>query len=315
MTVLGLSALWWGVSALVVAAIIALLLLLVPSSAIPVGRRRAGAAKNATLLNRAAGAATTGIERVLERRELTTRWSHRLDVAGIRLSLPEFILMVGASGLTALALGMILGGLAVGVLLAFFAVVGAVMFVVMRVDSRRSAFADQIEDMLQLLAGNMRAGHSLLQSFDSLSTELDEPAASEVTRVVNQTRVGRDLGEALSDTAERMDSDDFRWIAQAVSIHRQVGGNLADVLDSVSHTIRERSQIRRQVRALSSEGRLSAIILVALPFVVVLALLFVNPSYIGSLTSSLLGYIMIAAGSVMMTIGILWMRKAVEVKF
>lgn len=85
-----------------------------------------------------------------------------------------------------------------------------------------------------------------------------------MARVVNQVRVGRDLGEALDEAADRMDSDDFRWIAQAIAIHRQVGGNLAEVMDTVGETIRERNQIRRQVAALSAEGKLSAYVLIAL---------------------------------------------------
>ena len=112
-----------------------------------------------------------------------------------------------------------------------------------------------------------------------------------------------------------MDSDDFRWVAQAIAIHRQVGGNLAEVLDGVSGTIRERGQVRRQVKALAAEGKMSAIILLALPFVVLLALVVLNPTYIGSLTSHILGYILIGVGAVMMTIGALWLRKAIEVKF
>ena len=84
--------------------------------------------------------------------------------------------------------------------------------------------------------------------------------------MVNETRVGRDLGEALDEIAERMGSDDFTWVAQAIAIHREVGGNLAEVLDAVGHTIRERNAIRRQVKALSAEGKLSAIVLMALPF-------------------------------------------------
>nr|WP_269813610.1 type II secretion system F family protein [Ornithinimicrobium sediminis] len=169
--------------------------------------------------------------------------------------------------------------------------------------------------MTQLLASNMRAGHSLLQSIDSLSKELEEPATSEMVRVVNQVRVGRDLGDALAETAERMDSADFLWISQAIAIHRQVGGNLADVLDQVGVTIRERNAIRRQVKALSAEGKLSAYVLVALPFLVALVLSLLNPAYMGRLTESALGYAMLGVAVVLLFIGSLWLRKTVQIEF
>jgi tight adherence protein B len=128
-------------------------------------------------------------------------------------------------------------------------------------------------------------------------------------------RVGRDLSEALTDVAERMDSDDFRWITQAISIHRQVGGNLADVLDTVANTIRERGQVRRQVATLSAEGRLSAYVLIALPFAVVLFLSVVNPGYLAVFTTTAIGWVMFVMAAVLLVVGIIWLRAAVKVEF
>ena len=116
------------------------------------------------------------------------------------------------------------------------------------------------------MASSLRAGHSLLRAMDAVSQEADAPTSEEFARLVNETRVGRDLAEALDEIAERTASEDFAWVAQAIAIHREVGGNLAEVLDAVGHTIRERNAIRRQVKALSAEGKLSAIVLMSLPF-------------------------------------------------
>ena len=91
------------------------------------------------------------------------------------------------------------------------------------------------------MAGSLRAGHSLLRAVDSVASEADAPTSEEFSRIVNETRVGRDLSDALDEVAERMGSDDFTWVAQAIAIHREVGGNLAEVLDAVGHTIRERN--------------------------------------------------------------------------
>lgn len=165
----------------------------------------------------------------------------------------------------ALAVGVLLSGFFLGLVFALLAVAGAVLFVSIKASNRKTRFGDQVEDLTQLLATNLRAGHSILQAMAALANDVDEPARSELARAVNQVRVGRDLGEALDETALRMDSDDFAWIAQAIAIHRQVGGNLADVLDTVGETIRDRGEIKRQVRALSAEGRMSAWVLMLLP--------------------------------------------------
>lgn len=304
-----------ALAALLTVALIVCWLVLVPSKQLSAERRRHGTAASSSMLNRSATAATGAISGALQRRGLTERFANTLDRAGIRMEPADFLLLVGAGGIAGLAVGMVIGGPIVGFLLVFMTCVGAYFFVAFKADRRKSAFSDQLDDLLQLLASNLRAGHSILQAMNSVAQELEEPGATEMTRVVNQARVGRDLGDSLDEAAERMDSDDFRWVAQAIAIHRQVGGNLADVLDGVGETIRERGQIRRQVKALAAEGKLSAWILLALPFVVLLALSVLNPEYISALTSSLLGYVMIFAGLMMLTIGALWLRKVVEVKF
>jgi tight adherence protein B len=137
----------------------------------------------------------------------------------------------------------------------------------------------------------------------------------EFSRVINETRVGRQLGHALEETARRTNSEDFVWVTQAIAINREVGGNLAEVLDGVGYTIRERNQIRRQVKALSAEGRLSAVVLMALPLGVLAFLSITNPAYIARFTESLAGYTMIAAGVFLLIIGGLWLRKVVSLKF
>ena len=309
------QALWTGVAMVLLAGVVVAGVLLVPSRSVPFDRRRHGAPQHTTLLTRTSAVTTGLLGSYLDRDERGQRWTNLLDRAGIRRDPAEFVLLVGAGAVAAFALGLVIGGGIVATLLAGFAVVGAYLFVVLRSDKRKADFGDQLDDLLQLLASNLRAGHSILQSLDSVARELEEPAASEVARVVNQVRVGRDMGDSLNESAERMDSDDFRWVSQAIAIHRQVGGNLADVLDTVGETIRERGQIRRQVKALAAEGKLSAIILVLLPFVVVLVLALTNPDYVGTLTSTALGYVLVFVGLAMITIGALWLRKVIEVKF
>ncbi|MGD8200778.1 type II secretion system F family protein [Ornithinimicrobium sp. W1679] len=309
------AGLWAGVGLVLLASLVAVVILLVPSKEVALERRRYGVAPPPSVIARTAAGATGALGSLLDRGGRGQRWANTLDRAGIRRDPAEFALLVGAAALMAFAIGVLISSVFTAVLLAGFAVVGAYLYVMFRSDRRKTEFGDQLDDLLQLLASNLRAGHSILQSLDSVARELDEPAGSEITRVVNQVRVGRDLGQALDESAERMDSDDFRWVSQAIAIHRQVGGNLADVLDTVGETIRERGQIRRQVKALAAEGKLSAIILMLLPFVVVLMLAVTNPEYIGTLTGNLLGWVLIFVGLALITVGGLWLRKVIEVKF
>jgi tight adherence protein B len=290
-----------------------LLVLLIPSRAVA-GRRRLGVKEKPSALTRSTEKVTGLIDKGLagERRAV---WERALDRAGLKLGPAEFIILVGAGALVALALGLLAGGPMVGAMLAGLAVAAAVVAVTVRSDRRKAAFAEQLDDILVLLASNLRAGHSLPQALDSLTGDIEEPASSEIIRAVTQVRVGRDLTEALSDVAERMDSDDFRWITQAIAIHRQVGGNLAEVLDTVANTIRERGQVRRQVASLSAEGRLSAYVLIALPFFVVLFLSLVNPGYLAVFTATAIGWAMLAVAAVLLVVGIFWLRATVKVEF
>jgi tight adherence protein B len=231
------------------------------------------------------------------------------------ISLPDFVLVVGLATVAAGVLGLVLGGVLLALLLAVAAPLGAKLLLRFRAGRRQAAFADQLDDSLQLMAGSLRAGHSLLRAVDSVSREAAEPTSVEFSRIVNETRVGRDLNDALDEVAARMGSDDFVWVAQAIAIHREVGGNLAEVLDAVGHTIRERNAIRRQVKALSAEGKLSAIVLMALPFGVTAFISMTNPAYIARFTESLTGYAMLGAAGLMLLVGGLWLKKTVAIAF
>ena len=235
--------------------------------------------------------------------------------AGVSLRPGDYLILVGAGMVTAAAVGLLLSGFLLAVLLALLVPVIARMILKVRTGKRQRAFADQLDDSVQLLASSLRAGHSLLRGMDAVSREAESPTAEEFARVVNETRVGRDLGKALEDVSERMQSEDFNWIAQAIAIHREVGGALAEVLDQVGTTIRERNQIRRQVKALSAEGKLSAYVLMALPFGVTGFLTLTNPEYLAKFTQSPLGYALIGVCVIQMVVGALWLRKVVSFKF
>ena len=255
------------------------------------------------------------VETVLARRDGGSALVRNVAAAGLRLRPADFVLLTLSGAVVAAALGMLLGGILLAVLLAGLAPLVARILLSVLAGRRRSAFADQLDDSLQLMASSLRAGHSILQALDSVATEAAAPTSEEFARIVNETRVGRSLPDALDEVAERMDSDDFTWVAQAIAIQREVGGNLAEVLDRVGHTIRERNAIRRQVKALSAEGKLSAIVLMALPVGVGGFLLVIRPEYMAKFTESLAGYGMLAAAVLLLILGGLWLRQTVRITF
>jgi tight adherence protein B len=303
-------------------AAVAAALLLLTLAVLPAGRGRVPLARldptvapPTSALAGAGVVAGAAVEKALAKRGRLAAGAAALERAGMRASLPDVVLAVGLGALGAGVLGALLGGPLIGVLAAVAVPLGARLLVKLRISRRQAAFADQLDDSLQLMASSLRAGHSLLRAVDAVSQEAESPTSEEFARLVNETRVGRDLAEALDEVAERTKSEDFLWVAQAIAIHREVGGNLAEVLDAVGHTIRERNAIRRQVKALSAEGKLSALVLMLLPFGVIGFISLTNPAYLAGFTESLVGYLMLAVAAVMMTVGGLWLRSTVRIKF
>jgi tight adherence protein B len=310
------EALNYGVAAIGLAMLTALYLVLSPGPVrVPLKRRRPAVPPGPSSLSGATTTMTGIIDRQLRRSGNVSARIAALEQAGITMRLQDFALLVLAGALVAGALGVVVAGPLVGLALGLVVPILAKLGVSVLASRRQKAFADQLDDSLQLMASGLRAGHSLLQALNSVAAEAEEPTSVEFARVINETRVGRAVGYALDETARRMRSDDFAWVTQAIAINREVGGNLAEVLDQVAHTIRERNQIRRQVRALSSEGRLSALVLMALPLGVLAFLSVTNPSYLARFTEDLVGYAMIAAAVLLLVIGGLWLRKIVSFKF
>ena len=281
---------------------------------LPKDRRRYGETE-APSLSRSGVALDEAVGGLLGRHGWDQRIGRALEAGGVKASPARFAVLTGGGAFLLLALAALLAG-ALGAILAAVAVpVGVRMWLGMRAGRRRKAFGAQLDDTLALLSGGLRAGHSLLRAVDAVSREAESPTAEEFARIVNETRLGRDLNEALDQAAARMGNEDFGWVAQAIAIHREVGGDLAGVLDEVGHTIRERGQIRRQVAALSAEGKMSAYILLALPFVVLGILTVTSRDYVLRFVQSPLGYGLMAAAVVLMVIGGLWLKKIVGFRF
>jgi tight adherence protein B len=172
-----------------------------------------------------------------------------------------------------------------------------------------------LPETLQILAGSLRAGHGLAQGIDTVAREAESPTSEEFRRLTVEARLGRDFVEALGALADRVGSEDFRWMVQAVEIQREVGGDLASILDTVADTVRDRTRVRRQVSALSAEGRMSAYVLMVLPFGLGAIMAVTNRGYLSPLYDSGTGLRLLAVGAVLLTVGGLWLRRIVKPTF
>lgn len=282
---------------------------------VPFDRRRPYHVGSGSQLTRFAGSASEVVHGVLARRNVQLFNREQLENAGLRMSQADFFILVISGAFVGALIGLVIGGPLVAILFFIPAPFVARFFLSTLAGKRRAKFDAQLGDTLQLLAGGLRAGHSILRAIDAAATESASPTSEEMRRIITETSLGRDLEASLNDTAERMRSEDFVWIAQAIQINREVGGNLAEVLDQVNETIRERSEIKGHIKSLAAEGKFSGYILMALPFGIVTMLLVVNPGYMNVMFAQPLGWGMIGLSVILMTIGGLWMRKIIDLKF
>ena len=254
--------------------------------------------------------------RVTQSRDVDTMLGKQLDGAGVPMKPAEWALIHVGLTLGLGLLGLILSGFeilpaALGLIVGF---VAPYLYLSYRRDKRCKEFDAALPDTLQLLAGSLAAGYSLPQAVDTVSREAQGVMATELNRAIVEARLGVPLEEALDDIAGRMASKDFSWVVMAIRINRDVGGNLAEVLTSVAATMRERERLRRQVKALSAEGRLSAWILGALPVLFAVYLVLVRPEYVGKLFTTPVGLAMVVVGIGLLLVGAVWLRKVVTVE-
>jgi tight adherence protein B len=252
--------------------------------------------------------------RFAESRGFSERLDAELEAAGVSVRSGEFVV---ASAVGALVFGVLGAALLGSWLLAIViaAIGGAFPTILLRsaLKKRADKLREQLPDVLTIMASSLRAGHSFLQSLDTVAKEITQPAAAEFQRVVAEIRLGRPAEDALEALAERVGSPDFKWAVLAVNIQREVGGNLAEILDNVADTLRERAQMRRQIRVLTAEGRLSAWVLTLLPVAIATYMFAVNPEYIGLLFTTRLGLFMVGIAIILLVLGVFWMRKIVDI--
>jgi tight adherence protein B len=250
----------------------------------------------------------------VEDKRFTTRVQRDLARANLKLRVAEYYyIRIGAS-------------LALGVLLFVFrdplsGVIGFVLgymlprfWVARRIGGRLSAFNKQLPDTITLLSNSLRAGSSFLQSIELVSREGGPPMSEEMGRVVREVNLGLGMEEALQNLVRRIKSDDLDLMVTAIGIQQQVGGNLAEILDTIAFTIRERVRIKGEINTLTAQGRVSGYLVAFLPIGLGAVLNMINPAFMQPLFTQTIGRILIGVGVVMMTIGFLAIRKITDIK-
>ncbi len=306
---------WVAVAALVLGLAVGVVLLVARPVRVDAARLRPELAGGPTRRASTADDTVAVAQRLLHRFDPAGRLAASLELAGVGTAAPDLLVVVAVGMVTAVLLGSVLGGPLLALVLLAAVPAGTWAWLNRRLASRRKAFAEQLDDGLQLMASSLRAGHSLLRAIDAVSRDTVAPMSEEFARVVNEARVGRDLTAALAEVADRTGSEDFRWVVQAIGVHREVGGNLAEVLDRVGETLRDRAQLFRQARSLSAEGRTSGVVLLIMPFVVALVMSLTSPGYLAPLVQTGTGWLLLLTAVGLMVGGALWLRSIVKVRF
>lgn len=223
---------------------------------------------------------TASVDERLSGTSFADQINKQLDAADSKLTVAEFLLMRLGVGLAFLAAGWLISG---------YLFIGILIFTIgwwlpgiqlKRQQNRRlRLFAEQLPDFLSLVVGSLRAGYGLLQALTVVQEEMPEPMATEFSRVIKETALGYSLAEALNHLVERIQNEDLELIVTSIHIQSEVGGNLAEVMETISVTIRERIQLNGEIRVMTTQQRTTAGILSALPFIVGTLLLVINPEY------------------------------------
>lgn len=255
------------------------------------------------------------IDRMVSRHDSQRRLDARLDAAGLDLRPGELVLiwLVGSVGTIVAATA--LAGPALSVALVPLPTLVVLIFLRYRAGRRRSRFADQLTATLAIMANSLRAGQSLRQAVELVAVEAPSPTAEQFHRIHFEMRVGRDLTESMREVGRRMDNSDMEWLAQAVDIHRELGGDLTEILQNLAATLRERRSVARQVDALSAEGRATGWVLLGMPIVLFLFSWWRTPDSIDRMLSEAVGRLLLVVAVAGMTGGHLWIRRLVNVKY
>lgn len=238
----------------------------------------------------------------------------KMQKAGIPLLGTEFLILLALSAFVSTAIvAIVTKKLFAGILVAIVVVAAEWVYILLKISRREAAFTNQLGDCLMMVANAMRAGFSFLQAMDLVAKEMEPPISEEFKHVMRDIGLGASVERALDDMDKRVSSPDFSLVVTAVLIQQQVGGDLAHILDTISDTIQDRIRMRREIRTLTSQGRISGYVLGVLPFALGAFISVTNPGYLEPLFTERLGQIAIGIAVVMVLIGFIIIQRIVDI--
>jgi tight adherence protein B len=257
----------------------------------------------------------TPLDKALYKFAFIRRLHSSLDKAGIKIDVKVFILMLLFIAVAGFVIGAALQrGIITSILVMLFLLV--IPFIVLHIKRHQRViqFTNQFSNALDMMSRSLKAGHSLAAAIQMIGNEMSEPVAGLFRSVYEEQTYGLSLKDAFAHMIERMDTADLRFFITAVSIYREIGGNLSEILDRLAHTIRERIKIKRQVRVYTAQARLSGYILAALPIVVGVLAYFFATDYIGELFAVKIGIILVVGAVVLQIIGFFVIRRIINIR-
>ena len=241
---------------------------------------------------------------------------HKLVQAGLPLKGSEFAAICCGTPVLGAILGYVLSGgkVSVGVAGVMLGYLLPRIFLSLKIKQRAKAFNLQLADALILVANSLRTGYSFLQAVELVSREMAPPISAEFAKMLKEMNLGVTTEDAMNNLAKRIDSDDLDLVVTSVLIQRQVGGNLAEVLDNIAGTIRERLKVKGEIKTLTAQGRMSGLIIGFLPFALALAIYLLNPGYLLTLFTHPVGKMLLMMSFAGMVVGFFWIRKIVNIE-
>jgi len=269
-----------------------------------------------SLLARLREGSSTRTAQILEKQGWSEKLTIGLAAAGMSFKPEEFVLMsMGCGALGAITMFLASSAsIPAGVFGFLIGVAIPVLVMRAKVSKRQVRFVNDMPDMLTSLASALSAGAAVGQALETTAEEAEGPMADELSRVLIETRLGTSIPDALEDTADRMKCPDLRMVVMAMRLQAMHGGNLSELLNTVAATLRERVQMARHVRALSAEGRLSLLVLISLPFLVLAFMAVIRPEYFMFFLTTAIGMVMLGVAAIMLLCGYLWGRAVVKVE-
>lgn len=259
------------------------------------------------------------VDKALEKRGIGSKWRTSLAKADLKITVTEYFLIMIGSTVLFFLIGVFFlfqGDAIMGV------ISGVVGFFVPRIyvsrtqNKRLRSFERQLPDTLSLLVNGLRSGYSVMQALEAIAKESPDPSAAEFRRVVQEVQLGISMEDALQHMLDRIDSEDLDLVVTAVNIQREVGGNLAEILDVIAHTVRERIKLKGEIRVLTSQGRITGYIIAFLPIGLAGLLMVLNPKYMGGLFNDrTCGWPLLGIGLGLIALGTFAIQRIVDIDY